>query len=136
MGEEDRLPTIRNDSLPSVFPAAIKHGLFINIVDAAVELTKVKSELEGKSELAGLPEPKYASLSRLEVRRVGAGLLCVLAQWADARKRIIANGGESILNGIIQDQFPDRRLREHAQDCILACIRCKRSLAARARARA
>jgi len=98
---------------------ANKHGLFINIVDAAVELTKVKSELDGKSELAGLPEPKYASLSRLEVRRVGAGLLCVLAQWADARKRIIANGGESILNGIIQDQFPDRRLREHAQDCIL-----------------
>jgi hypothetical protein len=107
--------------------AANKQGLFIDIVDAAVDLTRDPTT-DGPGESAGsaskvglygLPEPKYASLSRLEVRRVGAGLLCVLAKWPAARKRVKANGGENVLSGIIQEQSPDRRLREHAQDCTL-----------------
>ena len=103
---------------------ADKQGLFIDIVDAAVDLTRsVSKAASGSSALntgfGSLPEPKYVGLSRLEVRRVGAGLLCVLARWPEARKRIKANGGEDILSGIIQEQTPDRRLREYAQDCTL-----------------
>merc|ERR1712072_1188616 len=101
-----------------------QQGLFIDIVDAAVDLTRDPTTDESagsasKVGLYGLPEPKYASLSRLEVRRVGAGLLCVLMQWPAARKRVKANGGEDVLSEIIQEQSPDRRLREHAQDCTL-----------------
>jgi len=103
--------------------AANKQGLFVDIVDAAVDLTRSVATVSAGSSatntgFGSLPEPKYASLSRLEVRRVGAGLLCVLARWQEARKRMKANGGEDVLSGIIQEQS-DRRLREHAQDCTL-----------------
>lgn len=91
--------------------AADKEGLFIDIVDAAIDLTK---ELPKSS-----TEPKYEHLSRIEIRRVGASLLCILVSWAEARKRIKDKGGEAALQEIIQDESPDIRLKEHAQDCIL-----------------
>lgn len=85
--------------------------LFIDIVDAAIDLTKKVSP--------STTEPKYAHLSHLEVRRVGASLLCVLVNWEEARKHIKGSVGEAVLQEIIHAENPDIRLKEHAQDCIL-----------------